>query len=100
MTERTTGEPCTRTDQTVRWVVWHAGELTGVTVPLLLAEAFTAWFALISVTVAIGWAVHEIQLARRRRAVATGAAPAALLTEKSSTTTTSVTTNSGSEASA
>jgi hypothetical protein len=84
----------TWTEQGTTWVVWHAGELLGLLVPLILAAAFTAWLALISVTVAIGWAVHEVLMWRNRRAVAAGQ-PVALITGKPTTTTTTGTTNTG-----
>jgi urea transporter len=89
----------TKTDKATRWMVWHAGELTGIAVPLVLADTVTAWFALISATVAAGWVANEIRLARQRRAVAAGTAPAALLTTNTNTVT-SGSTDKGSEASA
>jgi hypothetical protein len=68
MTEQdTTG--ATRTDHAVRWVVFHAGELTAVLGPLVLAATVTGWFATASAAAALLWAAHEIHLIRTRRAI-------------------------------
>lgn len=48
-----------RLELTVEWIVWHAVELAGVTVPLVLAAWLTWWFVVASALVAAGWGVHE-----------------------------------------
>ncbi|MFB9906282.1 hypothetical protein [Allokutzneria oryzae] len=41
------------------WLVWHAGELAGIAVPLVLSATTHPALAVVSVAVAIRWAVHE-----------------------------------------
>ncbi len=54
-------EQRTRLELAMEWAVWHFGELAGVLGPLVLAVVFTPWFALVSMVVAAGWAVHEVR---------------------------------------
>ena len=89
----------TRTDQTVRWVVFHAGELTGVLGPLVLAATVTEWFAAVSAAAAILWTAHEVHVARTRRAaLGSGRHNPALITR--TTTDTATDTPNSTEASA
>jgi hypothetical protein len=66
-------KPCTRTDHAVRWVVFHAAELTGIAVLALLAVAITAWFGLLAVVVGVWWVAHEVRDTRRQREIRTAA---------------------------
>jgi hypothetical protein len=93
MTEHTTGEPCTRTDKTIRWVVFHAGELAGIAVPLLLAVAVAAWFGLLAVVAAVWWVVHEIRDHLRHRAIPVAADRRRLTTARDTTPPSDTTTN-------
>jgi hypothetical protein len=60
---------CTRTDSAIRWVVFHAGELLGIAVPLLLAVSVAAWFGLLAVVTGAWWVVHEVRDTRRQREI-------------------------------
>jgi hypothetical protein len=48
-----------RLELAVEWIAWHAAELAGVTVPLILAVCVTWWFGALSAAVGAGWAVYE-----------------------------------------
>ncbi|MFD4191380.1 MULTISPECIES: hypothetical protein [Amycolatopsis] len=61
----------TRTTQTVSWLGWHFGELTGVVAPLGLGVAVWDGFYAVSVLTALGWAAHELRLRRQQRALRT-----------------------------
>jgi hypothetical protein len=62
-------EPCTRTDKAVRWVVFHAGELLGIGVPLLLAVTVAAWFGLLAVMTGAWWVAHEVRDHHRQQEI-------------------------------
>ncbi|RSD20112.1 hypothetical protein [Amycolatopsis eburnea] len=66
-------EQRTRLELVMEWAVWHFGELAGVLGPLVLAVVFTPWFALVSVVVAAGWAVHEVRDHREQTRLRAGA---------------------------
>jgi hypothetical protein len=71
----------TRTDHAVTWAVAHFGELTGVTVPVVLAATVDPWFLLASGAVAVWWGFHDLRLARQAKALAaTAGQPPAQLT--------------------
>jgi hypothetical protein len=89
----------TRTEQAVTWVVGHAAELAGVTVPLVLAASVDGWFSVAAGAVATWWAAHEIHVHRARRAV-TAKTPAGLLAGAPTTRTTNPSATNGSEESA
>ncbi|UJW33651.1 hypothetical protein L3Q67_07765 [Saccharothrix sp. AJ9571] len=55
----------TRTELAVQWTVWHFGELSAVSVPLLLGLTVNGWIALLSVPAAAVWAVFEVRAMRR-----------------------------------
>jgi hypothetical protein len=89
----------TRTEQAVTWVVGHAAELAGVTVPLVLAATTDVWFTVAAGAVATWWVAHEIHVHRARRAV-TAKTAAGLLTGAPTPTSGNGTTTDGSEESA
>jgi hypothetical protein len=60
-------EDKTRTDVAIAWVGWHLGELTAVSVPLVLAATVSGWFALLALLIAAGWVAHEVAHARSQR---------------------------------
>jgi hypothetical protein len=64
-----TEQPRTHTDHAVRWVVFHAAELTGIAVLALLAVMATAWFGLLAVVVGAWWVAHEVRDTRRQREI-------------------------------
>jgi hypothetical protein len=61
--------PCTRTDKAVRWVAFHAGELAGLAVPVLLAVTLSAWFGLLAVVASVWWVAHEVRDHRRQQEI-------------------------------
>lgn len=61
-----------RVDRAVSWIGWHIGELVGVIVPGAVALWVTPWAAVVSGGVGVGWAVHEIRLARQHGEVTAG----------------------------
>ncbi|MCU1685782.1 MAG: hypothetical protein JWQ81_6521 [Amycolatopsis sp.] len=70
----------TRTDHAVTWAVAHFGELTGVTVPVVLAATVDVWFLLAGGAVAVWWGFHDLRLARQAKALAGAGQPPAQLT--------------------
>ena len=79
----------TRTEAAVTWAVWHAGELTGITDPAVLAATWSPWWALMSGTVATVWAAREITAWRHRREITAALPPgtAARITTTSNSST-------------
>jgi hypothetical protein len=65
-----------RTDRAAAWVRWHAAELLGVTVPLVLAATVATWLAALSVLVAGLWIAKEVRLHQRARALTASHTPA------------------------
>ena len=57
----------TRTTAAISWLGWHAGELTGITVPAALAATTWPGFSALSVLTALAWAAHEARQRRRDR---------------------------------
>ncbi|PXY31686.1 hypothetical protein [Prauserella muralis] len=64
-----TGQPRTRTEIAAEWVVWHCGELAGVTGPAVLAATVNGWFGLASVAVAAGWITKEVRFRREQQQI-------------------------------
>jgi|SRR5699024_3163620 len=56
-----------RTDRAVRWAGWHLPELSGVTLPLAGAWAFSPWCAVLSGLIGLGWVWHETRQHRAGR---------------------------------
>jgi hypothetical protein len=56
----------TETDAVTEWLKWHAVELAGIGVPVLLALAFSVWLVLLAVPAAALWASHGARQARQR----------------------------------
>lgn len=55
-----------RATRVASWVGWHLFEITGVTVPAVVAVSTTPWWWLVSGVVSAGWTANEI---RSRKAV-------------------------------
>jgi len=58
-----------RATRVASWIGWHIGELTGVTVPAVVAVTATPWAWLVSGVVGAGWTVHEVRTAREQAAI-------------------------------
>ena len=61
-----------RATRVASWIGWHIGELTGVTVPGVVALTVSPWAWLASGVVGAGWTVHEIRTAREQAAIKAG----------------------------
>jgi len=61
-----------RATRVASWVGWHFMELTGVTVPAVVAVAVTPWAWIVSSVVGAGWTVHGVRQAREQAAVKAG----------------------------
>lgn len=57
-----------RTGGAGEWLIWHAGELLALGVPVVLTAAVSLWFLPLVALIAAAWANHEYKLARRHRA--------------------------------
>lgn len=55
--------PMGRTTRVASWIGWHFLELSGVTVPAVLAVSVTPWAWVVSGVVGAGWTVHGIRVA-------------------------------------
>jgi uncharacterized membrane protein len=54
------------------WVGWHRFEITGVTVPAVVAFTMSPWWWLVSGVVGAGWTANEVRAARKRAAIQAG----------------------------
>ncbi|QRP47226.1 hypothetical protein [Amycolatopsis sp. FDAARGOS 1241] len=66
-TRAATANGPTRTVRTAVWAGCHLGELTGVSVPLVLTFTASEWFAPLSGVVALLWALHTCREFRAGR---------------------------------
>jgi hypothetical protein len=61
-----------RATRVASWIGWHLFELTGVTVPAVMAVAVSPWAWLVSGAVGASWTVHDIRAARHQAAIKAG----------------------------
>lgn len=55
-----------RATRVASWIGWHFLELSGVTVPAVVAVSVTPWAWVVSGVVGAGWAVHGIRTMREQ----------------------------------
>lgn len=60
-----------RATRVASWVGWHLFEITGVTVPAVVAVSGTPWWWLVSGVVGAGWTANEARV-RKQAAVRSG----------------------------
>jgi hypothetical protein len=61
-----------RATRVMSWLGWHFFELTGVTVPTVVAVVATPWAWVVSGVVGAGWTVHSVRTARAQAAIRSG----------------------------
>jgi hypothetical protein len=61
-----------RATRAAAWVGWHLFEITGVTVPAVVAVSVTPWWWLVSGVVGAGWTANEVRVARKNTAIRAG----------------------------
>ena len=55
-----------RATRVASWIGWHFLELSGVTVPAVLAVAVTPWAWVVSGVIGAGWTAHGIRTAKEQ----------------------------------
>lgn len=61
-----------RATRVASWVGWHLFEITGMTVPAVVAVTVTPWWWLVSGVVGAGWTANEVRVMRKRAAIQAG----------------------------
>lgn len=60
-----------RATRVASWLGWHLFEITGVTVPAVVAVSGTPWWWLVSGVVGAGWTANEVRM-RKQAAIRAG----------------------------
>lgn len=56
-----------RATRVASWIGWHLAEISGVTVPAVIAVVGTPWWWLVTGVVGAGWTAHGIRVTQARR---------------------------------
>jgi hypothetical protein len=61
-----------RATRVASWIGWHLFEITGVTVPAVVALTVSPWWWLVSGVVGAGWRANEVRVAKKQAAIRAG----------------------------